>query len=178
VNVWLRTTKGVEQLFLAAPTYKLISRPVRRRVSAMKWIASFVFIAVAAFGFLGTQSTAFSQALPVVNDTAIPLMVPNAGQILMSFPICSFSSSLGQNCKLYSETEKTSVRLYTDKIIKKIELNADNASIETDDWDYSMHSVKENDLGFTFNFTDDSKFASYLTDKKFYAERDKGSLGW
>jgi hypothetical protein len=34
----------------------------------MKWIASFVFIAVAAIGLLGTPSTAFSQALPVVWD--------------------------------------------------------------------------------------------------------------
>ena len=34
----------------------------------MKWLASFVFIAFAAIGLLGTSSTAFSQALPVVWD--------------------------------------------------------------------------------------------------------------
>ena len=34
----------------------------------MKWIAPFVFMAFAAIGLLGTPSTAFSQALPVVWD--------------------------------------------------------------------------------------------------------------
>ena len=34
----------------------------------MKWLASFVFIAFAAIGLLGTPSTAFSQALPGVGD--------------------------------------------------------------------------------------------------------------
>jgi hypothetical protein len=126
-------------------------------------------------------NTAFAQALPMVNDTAIPLMVPNAGQILMSFPICRFTSSWGPRCP-DSEAEINAVRLFSglgvDPRIEKIGLNADNAFIETDDWYYSIHSVKENDFGFTFYFTDDSKCCSYLTDKKFYVERDKGSLGW
>jgi hypothetical protein len=126
-------------------------------------------------------NTAFAQALPMVNDTAIPLMVPNAGQILMSFPICSFSGHFGpwgEKCESSSETEKTAVRLYIDQSIEKIELNADNASIETDVWYYSIHSVKENDLGFTFNFVDKAKFGTYALANKFYVERDKVSLGW
>ena len=108
-------------------------------------------------------------------------MVPNAGQILMSFPICRFGSSWGPRCP-DSEAEINAVRLFSglsfDPRIEKIGLNADRAFIETDVWYYSIHGVKENDLGFTFHFTDDSKCCTYLTAEIFYAERDKGSLGW
>jgi hypothetical protein len=141
----------------------------------MKRIAPFVFIAFAAIALAGT--VVWDRTYDGAQADGANSMVPNPGQIIVSFPICSFRSSWGPRCP-DSEAEKTAVRLFTGGSIEKIGLNADNAFIETDNWYYSINSVKENDLGFTFDFVDKAKFGTYSQAKKFYVERDKVSLGW
>ena len=124
----------------------------------------------------------FVQNLPLntleKNNSKPLLPIPNAGQIIMSLPICSLLSSLGQRCKVYSTSAQTTHRLFTDQKIENIELGSSKASIETDDWYYSIGNVEENDSGFTFDFTDDALLATYHTQSTYYVELDKGSMTW
>lgn len=111
-------------------------------------------------------------------NIAAALPIPNAGQIIISLPICSLNSSLGQRCKALSEDEKNNYGLYTNQNIKNISLQPSTASIETDDWYYSIDNVEQSLAGFTFDFTDDAKFATFLTVVKFFVELNEISTTW
>jgi hypothetical protein len=111
-------------------------------------------------------------------NIAAALPIPNAGQIIISLPICSLNSSLGQRCKSLSKGEKNTYRLYTNQNIKNINLKPITANIETDDWYYSIDNVNQSIAGFTFKFTDDAKFATYLTVIKFSVKLNEISKTW
>lgn len=111
-------------------------------------------------------------------NIAAALPIPNAGQIIISLPICSLNSSLGQRCKTLSESEKNTYRLYTNQNIKNMSLQPSTANIETDDWYYSIDDIEQSLAGFTFDFTDDAKFATYLTVVKFFVELNEISTTW
>ena len=97
---------------------------------------------------------------------------------MMSLPICGLNSSLGQRCKILSKDEKNAHRLYTAQNIKDINLSRTEASIETDDWYYSIGNIEQGIVGFTFDFTDDAKFATYITVVKFFVELNEISKTW
>ena len=106
------------------------------------------------------------------------IKIPRPGQIMMSLPICDLNSSLAQRCKILSKDEKNAHRLYTTQNIKDINLSRTKASIETDDWYYSIGNIEQGIVGFTFDFTDDAKFTTYLTIVKFFVEFNKNTATW
>ena len=106
------------------------------------------------------------------------LIIPKADEILMSFPICSFNSSLGQTCKTYDKEKRQSVRIFTNQMIQKINLRNTASTIETESWLYSISEVEKNKNGFSFIFTDDGKFGTYLSSVKYFANFDPGHQLW
>jgi uncharacterized protein len=108
-------------------------------------------------------------------DTVI---IPKADEILMSFPICNFKSSLGPRCKTFDANKKQSVRIFTNQMVQKITLGSTAAEIETDDWYYTISEVEKNIDGFSFSLTDDGKSTSYLSSTKYFATFDPVSQKW
>ena len=150
----------------------------KNMVQYLKSIGLALVLSV-GMGSLGIAESESTEPDTLEKNNSKPLLpIPNAGQIIMSLPICSLLSSLGQRCKVYSTSAQTTHRLFTDQKIKNIEIGSSEASIETDDWYYSIGNVEENDSGFTFDFTDDALLATYLTQSTYYVELDKGSMTW
>ena len=106
------------------------------------------------------------------------LIIPKADNILMSFPICSFNSSLGQICKTYDKEKSESARIFTNQMIQKINLGNTASTIETENWIYSISEVEKNKNGFSFIFTDDGKFGTYLSSVKYFVNFDPRHQLW
>ena len=87
--------------------------------------------------------------------------IPSATDIITNLPVCLFRSSFGPKCPTDFES-RLSFRVFSNADILKMDLNEDEAYIETEGWFYSISNIEALQNGFKFTFTDDAKHGTYL----------------
>ena len=102
----------------------------------------------------------------------------SASQILLSLPVCQLNTSYGQLCKTFDKKGRLSFRLSMLQDITTKDLGTAEAFIETEDWYNSIDNIEKTSNGFTFYFTDDAKQGTYLTQEKFFVEKQNSTGIW
>ena len=103
--------------------------------------------------------------------------IPSATDIITNLPVCLFRSSFGPKCPIDFESRR-SFRVFSNADILKMDLNEDEAYIETGGWFYSVSNIEAVQNGFKFTFTDDAKHGTYLVAMDFFVARDVIEDAW
>lgn len=97
---------------------------------------------------------------------------------LTGFPLCAISSSYGQRCKVFSDEEKAAFTPSKIKGITDIEIDTDTLHVTTENWVYSFSVSNTETNKATLRFTDDAKFATYLSSTKFDVQWNEKEQNW
>ena len=129
-------------------------------------------------GFLILISFSVKVQADWTTENPYQLSILPAEVIIKTLPICLIPSSHGQICKTFDDEFKSRFRLPMDQNIIALDLEVHDATLETEDWYYSISDLEKTDKGFTFVLTDQAKLGTYHVSEKFYTEMATSKEMW
>ena len=141
-----------------------------------------LIVCVAALIILMSASYANESSVSVENPSDLsftPLL------ILQEWPICSFSSSLGQTCRTHWGNKAPNgildviISQFAEDTTPRLQIEISNTKLEViieDDWYYSFEVSPLGDRQYSVIFTDDALAGTYLSQTEYSVSLNEGII--